>query len=96
MQNDLLIQHRVRRILLQEPIFQEPNMIYQFVWRFWEECEGKEFSALSKEGFISLNIRFGTVESIIRARRKVLKKIGNKDLGRYKMAQRHYLAYLSS
>ena len=96
MQNDLLIQNKVREILLKEPIFQKPNMIYQFIWRFFEYCEGKQLTALSREGFINLNIHFGTIESILRARRKVLKEMGNKDLGRYKMAQRHYLAYLSS
>ena len=94
MRDDQAIQKIVKEILLKYPKFQHSDMIYQMVWFFWEKCEGKELTALSREGFIDLNVRFGTVESIIRARRKVLKEIGAKGLERYSMAQKHYLNYL--
>ena len=95
MVEDKAIQDIAREILLKEPKFQHSSLIYQFCWRFWEMAanKGKELTALSREGFIDLNVRFGTVESIIRARRKVLKEIGSKDISRYEMAQKHYLNY---
>ena len=96
MVSDLAIQEIMKEILLKEPKFQHADMIYQSCWRYWEMAanKGKELTALSREGFIDLNVRFGTVESIIRARRKVLKEIGGADLERYKQAQVHRLNYL--
>jgi len=96
MKNDKEIQSIVKEILLKEPKFQHSNLIYQFCWRYWEIVanQGKELTALSREGFIDLNVKYGTVESIIRARRKVLKEIDSKDISRYEMAQKHYLEYI--
>ena len=93
--DDKIIENVVRDILLKEPKFQHSNMIYQMVWRFWEMAANQEkpLSALSPQAFTDLNVRFGTVESIIRARRKVLKEIGNKELGRYEMSNKHYQHY---
>ena len=92
---DKTIQRIVKEILLKEPKHQHSNMVYQTCWRYWEMAAngGKRLSALSPEAFIDLNVKYGTVESIIRARRKVLKEIGNEDLSRYEQAQQHYRAY---
>uniref|UniRef100_A0A6M3Y2C3 Uncharacterized protein n=1 Tax=viral metagenome TaxID=1070528 RepID=A0A6M3Y2C3_9ZZZZ len=94
--DDQAIQDIVKEILLKEPHLQYSDQIYQFVWRYWEVSanQGKSLSALSPEAFVDLNVNKGTVESIIRARRKVLKEIENEDLSRYLMAQKHYQSYL--
>lgn len=108
MVDDKSIQDIVREILLKEPKFQHADMIYQSCWRFWEYAITKKaqskkdkslgiisLSALSPEAFIDFNVKLGTIESIIRARRKVLKEIGNEDLSRYSQAQKHYQSYLN-
>ncbi len=92
---DSTIQAIMKEILLKEPKYQHADMIYQNVWRYWEYAANKRelLSALSPKAFIDLNVNFGTVESIIRARRKVLKEIGNQELNRYEMANKHYQNY---
>ena len=96
MQDDKVIQKVAKEILLKYPKFQHANQIYQFVWFYWEYVanKGKPLSALSPEAFIYLNVQFGTVESIIRARRKVLERLDIKEISRYEQAQKHRQTYL--
>lgn len=100
--DDFTIQKKVEEILLKEPKYQKAEMIYQLCWRYWEIVanKGKELSALSRKGFIELNVKFGTIESIIRARRKILEKLEKKglldDLTRHEMALKHCQSYARS
>lgn len=97
--NDQSIQKIVEDVLLKEPKYQRSNLIYQLVWRVWEYARNdkKPLSALSPEAFIDLCVNFGTVESIVRARRKVLadlEKRGIKiDKNRYDLSLKHYQNY---
>ena len=95
MENDIIIQKRVKEILLQEPSLQYPSQIIQFCWRYFEVVGNKSqfLPFISKSQFIDWQAKYGTIESIVRARRKVLKELGNKDLGRYEQANRHRNTY---
>ena len=94
--DDQTLQKVVKEILLTEPKYQHYSNLYQLVWRVWEKLanESKALVFLSKQQFIDFNVNYGTVESILRALRKVKKEMGIKDLGRYEKAQQHRLNYL--
>ena len=89
MESDQVIQNRVEQIFKDSPELNDPQRVIQLCWRYWEIVgnEGKELVFISKKQWENWQINYGTVESIIRAGRKI------RDKGQNQLSMKHYKNY---
>lgn len=87
--NDEIIQKRVEDIFDKEPELNDPQKVIQLVWRYWEVVgnKGKPLIYLMKSQWENWQMNYGTVESIIRAGRKI------RDNGHNQLSIKHYENY---
>ena len=89
MENDKAIQEKVEKIFEENPELNDPQRVIQLVWRYFEIVgnKGKPIIYIMKEQWEHWQMNYGTVESIIRAARKV------RDKGQNELSLKHYNNY---
>jgi len=89
MESDQIIQKRIEDIFNKEPELNDPQKVIQLVWRYWEIVgnKGKPLLYIMKSQWEDWQFNYGTVESIIRAGRKI------RDKGQNTLSLKHYKNY---